>query len=157
MVEIDNGEILWRIYQEHCVWERHHEAQRSSATNVLVVVAAGVLSVIALDDGLTGIDLALAAFLVVVGLFGALMSAKQYERFARHQCLASAYRRALDDHFRDSRLLALRSEAESLHEARHPILGRLLRLNHLWTAIHLLTALFGVILSIIVLVDAIWQ
>ena len=151
---MDDNELLWRIYQEHCVWERHHEDQRASATNILVAVAAGVIGVMVLDGGLSDAHFALPLLLLIVGVFGAALSNKQYERFARHQTLANTYRRALDERFPNSSLIALREEGDLAHRARYPPLAdpAKIRLFHLWMAIHVLVAIFGFVLVIVALV-----
>ena len=142
----DSSDVLWNLYQEHCTWERHHEEQRASVTNILVAVAAGVLSIITLNNGLTRSDLPLTLFLMMQGLFGALFVAKQYERFARHQRLAGIYRQALDTCFPESQIITLREVAESEQVKRFATLYNL-RLHYLWTGLHLLIALFGLVLT----------
>jgi hypothetical protein len=142
----DSSGILWNFYQEHSAWERHHEEQRASVTNILLVVAAGVLSVITFD-GISRADLPLTIFLIMQGLFGALFVAKQYERFARHQRLAGKYRQALDDRFPESQIITLRELADKEQEKEYRILFDKIRLNKLWVGLHLLIALFGVVLT----------
>lgn len=137
----DSAEVLWNLYQEHSTWERHHEEQRSSVTNILVAVAAGILSVVTLN-GFTPSDVPLMIFLVLQGVFGAVFVAKQYERFSRHQRLAKIYRQALSDRFPDAQVIALREMADEQQAKAHPMLYQL-RLHHLWVALHLLIALFG--------------
>jgi hypothetical protein len=142
----DSTDILWNFYQEHCAWERHHEEQRASVTNILLVVAAGVLSVITFD-GISRSDLPLTIFLIMQGLFGALFVAKQYERFARHQRLVGKYRQALNDRFPESQIIALREQADKEHKEKYRILSDEVRLHQLWVGLHLLIALFGVVLT----------
>jgi len=146
----DSSDILWNLYQEHCAWERHHEEQRASVTNILVAIAAGVLSIITLSNGFTRSDLPLTIFLIMQGLFGSLFVAKQYERFTRHQRLAGNYRQALDGRFPESQILTLRKIAEEEQEREFRILSKL-RLHHLWIGIHLLIGLFGLVLTLVVL------
>jgi hypothetical protein len=43
----DKSDILWGMYQEHTTQGRHHEVQRASMTNIIIVVAGGVLALIA--------------------------------------------------------------------------------------------------------------
>lgn len=147
----DSSDILWNLYQEHSAWERHHEEQRASVTNILLVVAAGVLSVITFNEGISRADLPLTIFLIMQGLFGALFVAKQYERFARHQRLANKYRQALNDRFPESQIIALRELADKEQAIEYPILFDKVRLNKLWVGLHLLIALFGVVLTGLVL------
>ena len=147
--EMQNENILWSLYEEHCKWERHHEEQRASVTNALVLVAAGVLSVVTFG-GLTQADLPLTAFLMVQGLFGAIVVEKQYERFARHQRLANCYRIAIDSQCPELGVDRIREEAEAEHKRRFPIMGRT-RLHWLWTCLQLLIAAFGGVLTYVVL------
>lgn len=146
----DRFELTWRLYQEHCTWERHHEAQRASVTNLLLAVSAAVLGVITYDGGLWIGDLPLTLFLILLGLFGALFVAKQYERFAMQQGRAGRYRGMLDEMVPEAAVLKLRNEADAENEARYPRLSRI-RLHRFWTALHLLVAGFGVVLTVIII------
>ena len=119
--------------------------------SILLAIAAGVLSVITFNEGITRSDLPLTIFLIMQGLFGALFVAKQYERFARHQRLAGKYRQALNDRFPESQIIALRDLADKEQKKEYPILFDKVRLNKLWVGLHLLIALFGVVLTWFVL------
>lgn len=145
----DRFELTWRLYQEHCIWERHHEAQRASATNLLLAISAAVLGVITYDGALRIGDLPLTLFLILLGAFGALFVAKQYERFAMQQCRAGRYRTMLDELVPEAAVLKLRNEADAENEAKYPRLSKI-RLHRFWTALHLLVAGFGIILTGIV-------
>jgi hypothetical protein len=138
----DAPDIWWGMYQEHCTQGRHHEQQRAVITGFFSAVTAGVLSVITADKCLDGADLPLAAFLVLIGLFGALFSAKQYERFALHMERARSYRDALESAVPDSKLKELKTAADAASEVKFPRLGKL-RLNRFWIALHLIIAGFG--------------
>lgn len=140
------SDILWNFYQEHCVWERHHEAQRTSMTTLFVAIAAGVLGVITFDSKLNFTDLPLTAFLAMLGLFGAIFAAKHYERFCQHQERANQYRRALDAQFPSAGILSLRFAADEKVHAKFPRL-RKLRLHSFWIGLHILIALFGTVLT----------
>jgi len=125
----DKYDLLWNIYQEHCNWERHHENQRSSVTNILIAVAAGVLGIIALDGKLAPTDLPLTIFLIIQGVFGSIFVAKQYERFARHQRLANKYRQELNDGYLDAKIVQLRKEGDLEQERQYKYLSKLRCIN----------------------------
>jgi hypothetical protein len=146
----DKYDLLWNIYQEHCNWERHHENQRSSVTNILIAVAAGVLGIIALDGKLAPTDLPLTIFLIIQGVFGSIFVAKQYERFARHQRLANKYRQELNDGYLDAKIVQLRKEGDLEQERQYKYLSKL-RLHQLWVYLHLSFAIFGLVLTIIII------
>ena len=67
----ETADTVWKLYQEHCMWERHHESQRASITTILVAVAAAIFSVVAHDKAIAKSDLPLTLFLIMQGLFGA--------------------------------------------------------------------------------------
>lgn len=148
----NDSEILWNIYQEHCEWERHHEQQRASATNLLLAIAAGVLSVVTFDGEFSHSDLPLTIFVIIQGFFGALFVSKQYERFRTHQQRANEYRDALDALHPNIRIKSLRSVADEKIGEQYPHLRRI-RLHKLWLALHLLIAIFGIVLTLMILLE----
>jgi hypothetical protein len=92
----DVNEILWRMHEEHCVHARHHETLRATTSNIIIVVAGGILAILA-HQGIrpTLPQLPLTLFLVVLGLIGALFTAKYHERFDLHMERARSYRGAI--------------------------------------------------------------
>jgi hypothetical protein len=147
----DETEILWKFYQEHCTWERHHEQQRASVTNLFLAVAAAVLGVVAFDRTLGASDLPLTIFLIVQGFFGSVFVAKHYQVFAMHQSRAYQYREALSSMFPETGILSRRCKADEGNVARFPRLHKL-RLNRFWVGLHVLIALFGAVLTAIIVV-----
>jgi len=148
----DCSDILWNLYQEHCTWERHHESQRATATNVLVIVTAGILSVIAFDKEINNIDLPLTIFMTLQGIFGTLFTAKHYERFCMHQERANQYRNALDTMFPSCQIKILREMADIKIQKKFPILYTI-RLHTLWNGIHILISVFGFILTLGIILE----
>jgi len=143
----DNSDILWNLYQEHCAWERHHEEQRASGTSLFIAVAAGVLGLVTFDGHLNNNDLSLTVFLIMQGLFGALLAAKHYERFCMHQQRANLYRDALDAFFPEAKINSIRHKADEKNNLKFPRLHKL-RLHYFWVGLPLLIALFGIVLTI---------
>ena len=143
----NEADVLWNLYEEHCTWERHHETQRTSVTSLLVAVTAGVLSVIAFDHSLSRSDMPLTFFLTVIGIFGAVFSAKHYERFSMHQERANQYRALMDGMFPALLILQTRAKADNLVATRFPCLHNL-RLHYFWVGLHVLIALLGMALTI---------
>jgi len=148
---LDKGDMLWKLYQEHCTWERHHEQQRSLSTNLLLAVAAGILGVVTFDKQLNNTDLPLTIFLIMQGIFGAIFSAKIYECFCMHQNRANHYRKALDSQFSEARILAIRQDADDENQDRFPKLHDL-RLHRFWIGLHLLITVFGIVLTILIII-----
>lgn len=142
----DDSDFLWGMYQEHTTQGRHHETQRASVTNFIIIVAGGTLAFIA-NKGVTRDQWILAVFLIIIGLFGALFSAKQYERFRFHMIAAGKYREALETILK-SNLGSLRAEAKKDHEKNYSRFLVKLRLYYFWIFFHMLITLLGIILLI---------
>lgn len=145
---MDKNDFLWGMYQEHCTQGRHHEVQRATVSSFIIIVAGGVLAFMANREVPRG-KWSLAVFLIIVGLFGALFSAKQYERFSRHMAIASKYRRELEELI-GSKDATIRSDLRSEHEKAFPRLVKL-HLHYFWIALHLMIAFLGVTLLILAL------
>lgn len=145
----EETDFLWGMYQEHTTQGRHHETQRASVTNFIIIVAGGAIAFIA-NKSVTKDQWILAVFLIVIGLFGAIFSAKQYERFRFHMKAAGRYRQALEQNYKPE-LGDIREEARIEHEKQFAKLLVSLPLYSFWIALHLLITLLGVILLIMTL------
>jgi len=143
----DDTDFLWGMYQEHTTQGRHHETQRASVTNFIIIVSGGILAFIA-NKGVTRDQWVLAAFLIIIGLFGALFSAKQYERFRFHMVAAGKYREALETLLK-SNFGTIRAEAKNDHEKKYSKLLVKLRLYYFWIFLHLLITALGLILLLL--------
>ena len=144
---MDQRDVLWGMYQEHCTQGRHHEEQRATMSNLVLALSGGVLGLMTLKD-LSTDTWPLAVFLILLGLFGALFSAKHYERFCFHMTAASVHRAKLETLLPDSQLLELRRTAELQHAGTRPPLRRA-RLHLFWIGLHAAVALVGAVLGLV--------
>lgn len=141
----EDTDILWGLYQDHRSEGRHQEDQRATATNLIIAISAGLLGLISLDAELTVADIPLSVFLILVGLFGALLSAKHHERFWFHMERACQYRDAVEKLLPTTNIRELKQAADSITRKKHPFLNRL-GLFRLWVALHLGIASLGVLI-----------
>lgn len=144
-------DALWKMYQEHCTHMRHHETQRSTVASAMIAVASALLSVVTFDKALSLADVPLLLLVFALGVFGALFSAKQYERSAMHMERARAYRDALDMDLPGQPLITLKVRADRRHEAEFPRLHRL-RVNKFWMGLYLFVATGGLSLAVVAIV-----
>lgn len=107
------------------------------------------------NKGVTHDQWVLSTFLIILGLFGSLFSAKQYERFQFHMIASGMYRNNLENLLGDEKLSRIRDKAKSDHKENFlkPIVN--LRLYYFWIALHLLIAVLGLTLLIIILCNKI--
>jgi hypothetical protein len=134
-------------WHEHREQLRQSENQRAVLTNYVLVIVAAISGFI-VQQHFAIRTLPLSVLIVVIGLYGAVAVAKYHERADYHLLQARALTRvlidsgALADH--DSVLQEFRQQ----HYRKYPRLYRL-RLNRLWTGLHLGVALYGIILIVI--------
>jgi hypothetical protein len=92
---VDDTDFLWNMYNEHTTQAKHHETQRTAIVTVVLALAGAVIAYLA--NVKTSAPLwPISAFLVVLGLFGAVFSLKQTERARMHTHIAGKYRRRLE-------------------------------------------------------------
>lgn len=147
---MDKEEFVWRMYQEDRNQARHHEVQRSSMSNLILAISGGILGLLTISE-LDSNAWPLSIMLALLGIFGAMFSAKQYERFCLHYRRAIAYRKKLEDHFQDIDFKEVRSIADSDHQQRAGVIHPL-RLHWFGIALHILVACLGFLLIILLLV-----
>lgn len=141
-------EALWKLYLEHCTHVRHHETQRSMVAASILAIATALLGLVTFDKAVRITDLPLTILLVFLGLFGALFSAKQYERASMHTERARHYRDAVDATLDGCPLKRLKQEADAEHRKNFKRLEKL-RLNKFWVTLYILLAAIGCALSIV--------
>lgn len=140
-------ETLLALYREQTDQARHHEDQRATMTNYVLVLAGAVLGLVNVER-LQAAQGPLGCFLVVVGCFGAAVTAKHYERNRYHARLAGRYR---------SQIEALqpgaaidREAARAEHRKEFPFMhGE--RLWKYWVTLHVVVAGLGAILAVLAL------
>lgn len=139
----DDKDIYLALYKENCEQGRHHEGQRATVTNLVLTLASVFVGLVTFDQKLTLADRPSAIFLVALGLYGALCSAKHYERFRAQMQRAAAYRNKLDS--TTLGILVARQVADATTKGKFGILYSV-RLWSLWLGLHLFIAAYGVYL-----------
>ncbi len=149
----DGGvDILLRLWQEQRTQARQCENHRAVMSLVVVIGAAGGMTYVALHADSRIVSAAVASAVWVLGLFGALISAKYYERFKMHMDGAEHFHRRLDELYPELRIEQLWSDNESQHSRNYKVLYGI-RLHHLWVVAHVGIALLGGIVAIVILVS----
>jgi hypothetical protein len=149
----DAKEILWGLYQDQYTHIRHYDSQRSTVTNLLIVIAAALLTFVTYDKTINRADIPLTGMLCIIGLFGVIFSIKYRERISINFQRLMVYRDKLDELLFDSKLIrVLDEEADRLHDKKFPRLhaGYLssVKVNRLWLVLHMLISLIGLVLTV---------
>lgn len=136
----DKVEIYWRLYLENCTQGRHHETMRATLTTIIVAISAASLGLLKAEShACTQVILPILVF--ALGIFGAIVTRKHYERFTMHMRRARALREKIDEILNLG--LAPMQEAAGKKQARDfPHIYKL-RLSWLWTSVHVAVSLTG--------------
>jgi transposase len=145
----DRTTAVLAYWTEHRVQLRQCEAQRSTLTNFLLVIVAG-LSGFVVQQRFATPTVAVAILIVGLGVYGTLCTAKYHERAVYHLTQARALTQTLVDlgALADEQHLA---DARTAHYGAFPGLHKI-RLHWLWTGMHLAVAGYGTVLAAVILV-----
>jgi len=138
----DEKDLLLALFQHNSEQARHHQIQRATTTNLIIVISSGIIGLIALDHQLNHADFYPALLLVVLGVFGALWSAKHHERFAYYTERARGYRDESDSLLPGAKLKTIKEAADEETKKKHKFLHKI-QLWHLWVFLHIVIAVIG--------------
>lgn len=145
----DDADILLKFYFEEREQARKTEEQRSTVTNLVLVIASAALGIIA-QKSLTIDMLPLSLLLVALGVYGAIASEKFYERHQFHIGRTAFYRKRFVKLKPDIQLEECRKEAYDEHLKNFPRLHKI-RLHYIWLALHLAISILGLVLTFVIL------
>jgi hypothetical protein len=134
-------------WKEHREQLRQSENQRAVLTNYVLVIAAAVSGLV-VQQHFSLRTLPLSVLIVVIGLYGAVAAAKYHERADYHLFQARALTRVLIDAGALANYDVVLDQFRQTHYGKYPRLHRL-RLNWLWTGLHLGVAVYGTVLVIV--------
>jgi hypothetical protein len=154
---------LWRYYDEHAAEARQHETLRATVTSILVGFAAALVG-LASTGGLEPSDIPAGVLVIAIGVLGALLSLKHYERNRLHVRIMGRVREEITELRKDPQRAALstselRFEAENEHQARFFRRGKKrlrkgswivrTQLFQLWLVLDVLVAVVGVVIVVV--------
>lgn len=144
----DATDVLLKFVEQQWIEAKQAEDQRSTMTNIILVIVAAIIGFIA-QKGLSQDTLFLSVLLMILGFYGAITSAKLYERHQFHVKRLTFWRKRIDELNPDSKLESLKEEANIKHYERFLIIKKI-KLYYLWMMLHLLIAFSGSCLTIFV-------
>jgi len=144
---------LWHYYEENATQARQHENLRATASSVLVGFAAALVGLVGVD-GMAEDDIPAAVLVIGIGVLGALLSLKHYERNRMHSAILKVARSQIDRlRGRGSKapesLSNVRKTGVSEHESQHSRILVWMPAHSLWAALHLFVAGVGVLLVVL--------
>jgi len=143
--------VLLAMYESEMSWAKQAEDQRTAITNIILIVASIVVGLIPQSGGLGKQTLPVAILLTALGLYGALVSQKLYERHRFHYGRARFHRRKLNELLPAAEINKSMDAAENEHKKQYKWLYRV-SFNRLWMSLYITIAIAGVILTVFILV-----
>jgi hypothetical protein len=142
-------DILIASIQENWNQARHCEDQRATITNLVLTVASLIHAALTIS-GFNDQTLPLTIFLMILGIYGYLASAKLYERNRYHVKGANALYAQLEQLLPNAHVIQTLLTVKQEHDIAFRMAK--IRLNHIWSFLHLLIALLGLVYSVNILV-----
>jgi hypothetical protein len=142
----DMLDVFRELYRESRTEARHQEEQRTSMTNFTIAVSAGLLGVVALDEKIDKSDWPPALFIILLGMFGALFSAKYHERFSYFMERSRAFRTKIEELVPDTNVKTIIKEAGDRTKQSFPWMYKL-RADWFWVLIHILITVIGILVG----------
>lgn len=145
----DTSDVLLKMIEEGWSLAKQSEDQRATMTNYIIVISAAIFGFI-MNKGIAKEVWPLSVLLVMLGIYGAIISAKLYERFKLHEHIVIKIIQRLDELHPDAQLQQLVRAAEKEHNTKFRLVR--LRLNWLWLVLHITIALLGVAITVIAVI-----
>jgi hypothetical protein len=146
----ETTEILVHIMEQQLSQAKQSEDQRANITNTIVLIAAAIQGGLT-QTGFTKNALPLTIILIVIGVFGIVATVKLYERFRYHYEVTRQVRQKLETLVPDTAIRACMDAAWQEHKKKHPVTATKIRLYAIWSALHILIVVLGIIYTSIIL------
>jgi hypothetical protein len=146
----DQTDVLIQLWLSRWEQIRHSETQRSTITNMILVLSAAGLGLV-FQKGLRAEMLVVSGSITLLGMFGCLVSIKYYERFTFHLREAAALRRRLDEKYPELALATLADEVSKEQILHFKVVARV-PLYRLWMTLHGGIVAVGLLVSAIIVV-----
>lgn len=137
----DDCDVLIHMIQEQWTQARQSESQRAIMTNFIIIISSAILGFL-VKTGAGKEAIPLTVFLTLLGILGAIVSEKLYERFYLHVQRVGRMMERLDELLPNAKICHLEEIADEKHRERFPVMVRI-RLHYLWTGIHVAIAIIG--------------
>lgn len=145
----DDTSVLLKLIEFQWGFLRQTEDQRAQITNMLLLIASALIGFIA-QKGLGLEVLPVTLLLLALGIYGAVISEKLYERFNFFRERIEAAERKLNSLHPDAEIPKLWREGNEINAKTFPRLNKV-RLHRLWLLLHMGIAVAGITLTLLVL------
>ncbi|RAJ11759.1 hypothetical protein [Olleya aquimaris] len=140
---MEKNDLAWNLYLSEREFIKHHENQRTTASNILAAIAAGLIVALGTDELSIEISILISFLLAVMGFFGYVFCGKLYALIMLHAGRSYEYLKILDTNYKEIDVVAIKKLAKTKNKERFKRFGKL-GLNTIWRTFHLFICLTGV-------------
>lgn len=139
---MEQNDLFWNLYLSEREFARHHENQRTTASNILAAIAAGLIVGFgsAIADG--RVQIAISSMLMVLGLFGYFFCGKLTALIKLHNTRSYEYLKMLDETVGHNKVSEVKKKAEVENKKSYGLFHTL-SLSSIWTYFHLFIFFVG--------------
>jgi uncharacterized membrane protein YiaA len=138
--------IFQETFKHYFEMAMDHHTKAATTSNFLLIIVGAVIGLISLDDKISGVmDFISGLAVFVIGLFGALWTWKQHERYYFWQHIAYEYQKKLkeivpglktgEEHYQIARAVATKRYGTLFTKNIHE--------RWLWVSLHGIVTIFG--------------
>jgi hypothetical protein len=146
-------QLLWSLYLSERDFIKHHEIQRTTASNILAAVAAGLIVASGNIETSPVEGLIIPVLLMGIGWFGFLFCGKLYSLLKLHAARSYEYLEMLGREHPELEIIRVKGKVDAENKKAYPFFSGL-RLNRVWSLFHLLIFASGAIFFFIALGEA---
>jgi len=143
LITMEKNDFLWKLYVSEREFIRHHENQRTSASNIMAAIAAGLIVALGTDQLSTEIRILISSLLTGMGLFGFVFCGKLYALIKLHGERSYQYLEILDKSYTNFDIKEIKNKAKAKNKDEFKGYKNL-GLNKIWKLFHLFICLTGV-------------
>lgn len=144
---MEKNDLAWNLYLSEREFIKHHENQRTTASNILAAIAAGLIVALGTDKLSIEIQILISFLLSVMGFFGYVFCTKLYALIMLHAGRSYEYLKILDANFKEIDVVAIKNLAKAKNKERFKRFGKI-GLNTIWRIFHLFICFTGLLLFI---------
>jgi hypothetical protein len=142
---MEKNDLAWNLYLSEREFIKHHENQRTTASNILAAIAAGLIVALGTDKLSIEIQILISFLLSVMGFFGYVFCTKLYALIMLHAGRSYEYLKILDANFKEVDVVAIKNLAKTKNKERFKRFGKI-GLNTIWRIFHLFICFTGLLL-----------
>ena len=138
-------DLYWALYLSERDFIKHHEIQRTTVSNIIGAIAAGLIVASGSTTIEESIKITIASMLSVIGFFGFLSCGRLTSLLKLHGLRSYEYLKLLDDDIGNQSIYRIRKQIDKDIKVGFKFFSRI-HLHKIWAIFHLFLLFTGLVL-----------